>query len=264
MSSEREKLISKKADGIGYLILNQPEKRNAIGFDMWRGIGDVMEEFAAADDVRVVVLSGAGGKAFSAGADISEFKEHRSTPEGRRAYDHAMRRAFDRLVNHPKLTIAMIDGVCVGGGAEVAMDCDVLIASDRSRFGITPAKLGLGYSLPDVDRLVRHLGARRTKEILATGKLYSAAEALAMGWVNLVVAADELASAVDDFARVVAANAPLSVKASKLIVNEAEKAPADRDLDLCAALVEACYESDDYIEGQRAFAEKRPPNYTGH
>lgn len=264
MSSDREKLISKKADGIGYLILNQPGKRNAIGYDMWRGIGDAMEKFAADVSVRVVVLSGAGGKAFSAGADISEFKEHRSTLEGRKAYDHAMRRAFDRLVNNPKLTIAMIDGVCVGGGAEVALDCDVLIASDRSRFGITPAKLGLGYSLPDVDRLVRHLGARRAKEVLVTGKLYSAVEALAMGWVNDVVPAEKLASAVDDFAGIVAANAPLSVKAAKLIVNEADKARADRDLGLCAALVEVCYESDDYIEGQRAFSEKRTPNYTGH
>jgi enoyl-CoA hydratase len=263
VSSDREKLISKKADGIGYLILNQPEKRNAIGFDMWRGIGDVMEEFAKDSEVRVVVLSGAGGKAFSAGADISEFKEHRSTTEGRKDYDHAMRRAFDLLVNLPKLTIAMIDGVCVGGGAEVAMDCDVLIASDRSRFGIPPAKLGLGYSLPDVDRIVRHLGAHRAKEVLATGKLYSAAEALAMGWVNDVVPSEKIASAVNDFAGVVAANAPLSVKAAKLIVNEAEKAPADRDLDLCRALVETCYESHDYIEGQRAFAEKRTPNYTG-
>ncbi len=263
MSSERDKLICKEAGGIGYLILNQPEKRNAIGLDMWRGIGDAMEEFAAAADVRVVVLSGAGGKAFSAGADISEFKEHRSTLEGRKAYDHAMRRAFDRLFNSPKFTIAMIDGVCVGGGAEVAMDCDLLIASDRSRFGITPAKLGLGYSLPDVDRLVRHLGARRAKEILATGKLYSADEALAMGWVNDVVPAKKLESTVSDLVSVIAANAPLSVKAAKLIVNEAEKAPADRDLDLCAVLVEACYQSDDYIEGQQAFAEKRTPDYTG-
>ena len=263
MSSDRDKLISKKAEGIGYLILNQPEKRNAIGFDMWRGIGDVMEEFTKDCEVRVVVLSGAGGKAFSAGADISEFKEHRSTTVGRKDYDHAMRRAFDLLVNLPKLTIAMIDGVCVGGGAEVAMDCDVLIASDRSRFGITPAKLGLGYSLQDVDRVVRHLGARRAKEILATGKLYSSSEALAMGWINYAVPADELSTAVENFASDVARNAPLSVKAAKLMVNEAEKAPADRDLDLCRALVETCYESHDYIEGQRAFAEKRTPNYTG-
>ncbi len=264
MSSDQAKLISKKADGIGYLILNQPEKRNAIGFDMWCGIGDAMEEFTRDNEVRVVVLSGAGGKAFSAGADISEFREHRSTTEGRKAYDHAMRRAFDLLVNLPKLTIAMIDGVCVGGGAEVAMDCDVLIASDKSRFGITPAKLGLGYSLPDVDRLVRHLGARRAKEILATGKLYSASEALAMGWINYAVPTDELSTAVENFAGDVARNAPLSVKAAKLIVNEAEKAPEHRNLELCRSVVEACYESEDYIEGQRAFAEKRPPKYSGH
>lgn len=258
-----EKLITREAGGVAHLILNQPAKRNAIGFDMWRGIGDAMEAFAANDALRVVIVSGAGGKAFSAGADISEFKGHRSSPEGRKAYDEAMRRAFDRLVNSPKLTIAMIDGVCVGGGAEVAMDCDILVASERSRFAITPAKLGLGYSLPDIDRLVRHLGARWAKEILATGRFYGAAEAQAMGWVNHVVSAGDLAAFVEDLAATVAANAPLSVKAAKLIVNEAEKVPSDRDLELCQALVDACYESQDYVEGQRAFAEKRPPNFIG-
>ena len=155
-----EKLIVERTDGVAHLILNQPEKRNAIGYEMWQGIGDAMEDFAGDKDIRVVIVSGAGGKAFSAGADISEFKQRRSSVEDRKIYDAAMRRAFECLYNLPKLTIARIDGVCVGGGAELAMDCDILIASDRSRFGITPARLGLGYSLPDIERLVRHLGAK--------------------------------------------------------------------------------------------------------
>ena len=263
MPVETEKLIVEKDGPIGRLILNQPQKRNAIGYDMWCGIGDAMEGFAGDDTVRVVIVSGAGGKAFSAGADISEFKRHRSSPEARERYDVAMRRAFKLLYNLPRMSIAKIDGVCVGGGAEVAMDCDILIASDTSRFGITPAKLGLGYSLPDIDRLVRHLGAKRAKEVLATARLFSADEALAMGWVNQIVPSDQIDSYVDELASQIAANAPLTLKASKLIINEAVKSRDDRDLEACRLLVEECYASSDYVEGQRAFAEKRTPDFTG-
>lgn len=263
MTSENQNLIVETDGPIGRVILNRPEKRNAIGFEMWQGIGDAMETYAANPDVRVVVVSGAGGKAFSAGADISEFKQHRSSPEARERYDTAMRRAFDRLYNLPRMTIAMIDGVCVGGGAELAMDCDILIASDRSKFGITPARLGLGYSLPDVERLVRHLGLKHTKEVLATARFFSAEEALGMGWVNRVVPAEKLGEAVSALAQDISANAPLTLSASKLIANEAAKVPSERDIELCRALVEKCYASEDYVEGQKAFAEKRTPRFTG-
>ena len=263
MTKPDDGLILEERDGIAWLILNRPAKRNAIGFAMWRGLGDAFAALADDPDVRVVILRGAGEAAFSAGADISEFKTLRSTPEGRTAYDQAMRRAFDQLSNLPKFTIAMIDGVCVGGGAEVAMECDVMIASDRARLGITPARLGLGYQLPDVERLVRRVGAHRAKEILATGHLFNAAQALAMGWVNRVVPAANLEAMVEDFARSVAANAPLSVKAAKLTVNELMKAPGERNAALCRQLVEDCYSSEDYKEGQRAFAEKRRPLFKG-
>jgi enoyl-CoA hydratase/carnithine racemase len=144
MIDQDDELILEERDGIARLILNRPQKRNAIGYAMWRGLGDAFEALADDPDVRVVILRGAGDAAFSAGADISEFKTLRSTPDSRTAYDQTMRRAFDRLANLPKFTIAMIDGVCVGGGAEVAMECDVMIASDRARLGITPTRLGLG------------------------------------------------------------------------------------------------------------------------
>lgn len=263
MPPETHQLIVQRNAAIGHLILNQPEKRNAISYDMWKGIGDAMEAFTADDKVRVVIVSGAGGKAFSAGADISEFSTHRSTRQARERYDAAMRRAFDRLYNSSKVTIAKIDGVCVGGGAEVAMDCDILVASRSSRFGITPARLGLGYSLPDIERLVRHLGAKRAKEVLATARLFDADEALAMGWINGVVPPEDLDGHVETLAGSIAANAPLTLKACKLIVNEVAKAPAERDLRLCERLVEDCYASADYAEGQRAFAEKRPPEFSG-
>lgn len=263
MSSITEKLIAERKGAIGHLVLNQPEKRNAIGFEMWQGIGDAMEMFSNDREIRVVIVSGAGGKAFSAGADISEFKQHRSSPEARKAYDEAMRRAFDRLYNLPRMTIAKIDGVCVGGGAELAMDCDILVASDTSRFGITPARLGLGYSLPDVERLVRHLGVKNTKEVLATARLFPAEDALRMGWVNRVVPASQIDLAVDELAKEISGNAPLTLTASKLIANEVTKVPADRDINLCRALVEKCYASADYIEGQKAFSEKRTPRFAG-
>ena len=216
MTATTDKLLVENAEGIGVLIFNQPEKRNAISLDMWQGIGDALESLADDPDLRALVVSGAGDEAFSAGADISEFGDRRTTPEDRETYDKAMDRAFDRLVNFPKLTIAMIDGVCVGGGAELAMDCDVSIASDRARFAITPAKLGLGYGLRDVSRLVRHVGPRNAKEILATGRFYDAEEAQAMGWINQVVEAEDLADFVLDFAHSVAANAPLTVTAAKI------------------------------------------------
>jgi len=263
MVATTDKLLVENADGIGVLILNQPDKRNAISFDMWQGIGDALEDLAKDDAIRAVVISGAGEEAFSAGADISEFKERRTTPEDREAYDQAMDRAFDRLVNFPKLTIAMIDGVCVGGGAEVAMDCDVSFASDRARFAITPARLGLGYGLRDITRLVRRVGPSNAKEILASAHFYNAEQALAMGWVNHVVEAEDLADDVLEFAHVVAANAPLTVKAAKLMVNEALKAPQDQDRALCKQLVEDCFQSQDYVEGQTAFAEKRRPEFEG-
>ena len=263
MTERDDGLILEERDGIARLVLNRPAKRNAINFAMWGGLGDAFEALADDPGVRVVIVRGAGEAAFSAGADISEFKALRSTPEGRATYDRAMRRAFDGLSNLPKFTIAMIDGVCVGGGAEVAMECDVMIASDRARFGITPARLGLGYQLPDVERLVNRVGAHRAKEILATGHLFDAAQALAMGWVNRVVPAADLEAVVEEFARSVAANAPLSVKAAKLTVNELMKAPGERDAGLCRQLVEDCYASEDYKEGQRAFAEKRRPLFKG-
>jgi enoyl-CoA hydratase/carnithine racemase len=258
-----EKLRVEASDGIGRLILNNPEKRNAIGFEMWRDLPEALGQLENDSSVRVVVVTGAGDKAFSAGADISEFAERRSTPENRELYTHLEHEAFEALRGITKLTVARVDGVCVGGGAEVAMDCDLQIASDRSRFAVTPARIGLGYGVADVTRLVRQVGPKHAKEILTTGRFYDAEEAHRIGWINHVVPAAELDEFVEGYALGVAANAPLSVKAAKLMVNELVKDPADRDIALCERLVEDCYTSADYVEGQRAFGEKRPPEFEG-
>ena len=259
-----DKIIVEANGPITNVILNNPEKRNAINYDMWCAIGETFSDLAENSDARVVIVSGAGDKAFSAGADISEFAEKRGTPEGHVAYEDAVQGAFAGMRKLPIISIAMIDGVCVGGGAEVAMECDILMASDRSRFGITPAKLGIGYVLADIERLVKNLGPKASLEILATGNLYSAEEALALGWVRSVSPAAQLEQDVLDMATAISANAPLTIKASKRMIKEALKPEEKRDLNLCEKLVEACYLSDDSKEGQRAFAEKRKPDFKGH
>lgn len=258
-----DKLTVRIADGIGWLTLNQPEKRNALSLVMWENLPAVMAHFTADPNVRVVIVRGAGDKAFSAGADISEFAAVRATPADRVHYDEAAAAAFESMRALPKLSIAMINGVCVGGGAEVAMECDIQIAAERARFAITPARLGLGYNLSDTARLVRHVGAKNAKEILATARFYSAREARGMGWINHVVADEDLEDHVRDYAAGVAANAPLTVRTAKFLINELDKPPAERDVDACHRLVEACFESADFQEGQAAFAEKRKPDFGG-
>lgn len=258
-----EKLTVRIADGIGWLTLNQPEKRNALSLVMWENLPAVMAHFTADPNVRVVIVRGAGDKAFSAGADISEFAAVRATAADRAHYDEAAAAAFESMRALPKLSIAMINGVCVGGGAEVAMECDIQIAAEHARFAITPARLGLGYNLNDTARLVRHVGAKNAKEILATARFYSAREAHGMGWINHVVADKNLEDHVRDYAAGVAVNAPLTVRTAKFLINELDKPPAERDVDACHRLVEACFESADFREGQAAFAEKRSPDFKG-
>ena len=257
------KLKLEIADGIGWLTLNQPRKRNAISFDMWRDFPKAMELLDNDGEVRVIVITGAGDKAFSAGADISEFGDRRSTSKQRAQYTKYEHATTASIRNSKKFVIARIDGVCVGGGAEVALDCDVQIASERSRFAITPARIGLGYPISDVNRLVQNLGARNAKEILASGRYYSATEAKEIGWINHAVPPSQLDKFVQGYADGIVQNAPLSVTAAKVTVNELIKPYVDRDFAKCEAAVEACYLSEDYVEGQNAFGEKRSPQFRG-
>ena len=194
MTNITDKIIVKKNDGIGHLILNQPNKRNAISLEMWQGIESVAENFSNDNEVRVVVLSGAGDKAFSAGADISQFEENRASKEATEHYNQTVMEALDALDHLNKPTIAMIQGFCVGGGASVATHCDLRIAAENARFAIPPAKLGLAYRWEDVYALVQLIGPTFAREILYTGRLFTAAEALQMGLVNRVVPISELES----------------------------------------------------------------------
>lgn len=263
MTSPTDKIIAEKADGVGRLVFNQPEKHNAISFEMWQGISSAMRAFAADASVRVVVLGGAGEKAFSAGADISQFAEKRADKEAIEAYERTALAAHDDLTFLDKPTIAMIQGYCIGGGAGIALCCDIRIASEDARFGIPAAKLGLAYRWDDVYPLVQLVGASFAKEILFTGRQFTAQEALGMGFVNRVVPRADLESYVMDYAERIAANAPLTIRAAKRTIGEALKDPVDRDLAGVADLVDACFASEDYAEGRKAFMEKRKPRFKG-
>ena len=258
-----EKIISRRADGVGHVVFNNPEKRNAVSLDMWQTVEAMLEEFAAADKVRVVVLSGAGGRAFVSGADISEFSDERAGAEAVARYNATTARFYEKLNAFPKPTIAQITGSCVGGGVALAVCCDLRICGEGSRFGIPAAKLGLGYGFAGLQRLVNLIGPAFAKEMFFTARLFSAAEAYDMGLVNRVVPDDQLEGYVADYARTITGNAPLTVGSVKAIVGEVLKDPEARDLARCDELVRACFASQDYVEGRQAFLGKRPPRFIG-
>jgi len=260
-----EQLIVSSDNGVGRLVLNQPHKLNAIGFEMWRGIGVALAQFADDDSVRVVVIEGAPGAkpAFSAGADISQFATQRDSKAAIALYEQAVQEGVHALSNINKPTIAKIHGYCVGGGLEVALCCDLRIASSDSTFGIPAAKLGLGYTLDSLKPLVDLVGPSVAKEVLYTAKRFTADEALVMGLINRSVPSGELNAFVNDYTGAIVANAPWTIRAVKTVVGESLKDDAVRDAALCAAVVERCYDSADYTEGRTAFVEKRTPKFTG-
>lgn len=263
MTTVTDQVIVEKDGGIGRLLFNNPERRNAISYDMWQAISTTMADFAVDDAVRVIVLAGAGDKAFAAGADISQFAEKRGTEDAVADYNATVLKACTDLRLVAKPTIASIEGYCIGGGISVAQCCDLRLASDDARFGIPAAKLGLGYRIDGLAPLVDLVGPSYAKEILFTARQFDAEEARAMGLVNRVVPKAKLGDYVNDYARTIAANAPLTVLAVKAIVGEILKDPDDRDLDLCQKVVDDCYASDDYKEGRQAFMAKRKPAFKG-
>ena len=258
-----DKMLSHKDGGVGIVTFNNPERHNAVSLEMWEATKRILDGFAADSEVRVVVLTGAGGKAFVSGADISKFESERATLEAARAYNAKSEATYSSIYEFPKPTIAMIGGYCIGGGVALASCCDLRIASANSRFAVPAAKLGLGYGYVGLKRLVDIVGPAFAKEILYTARQFNAQEALAMGLVNRVVPADELESSVKSVTDMICANAPLTIKAVKVAVGEIVKDESKRDLARTTELVEQCFASRDYTEGRTAFMEKRKPLFTG-
>ncbi len=258
-----EKIIARKDGAIGWVIFNNPEKRNAMSLEMYEATAVAMEGYAKDPEVRVVILKGAGDKAFISGADISQFKNRRSSPEQVRAAEAISERCNRAIRECPRPVIAMIRGYCMGGGLGIAVACDLRIAADDSRFGIPAAKLGVGYRFSGIRRLAELVGPSFTAEIFYTGRQFNAQEALQMGLVNRVLPVAELEKYVMDFAATLTGNAPLTIAAVKRSLIELHKDPAERDLAACQAMVDDCFASEDYKEGQKAFMEKRKPVFRG-
>lgn len=258
-----DKVLSRKDGHTGHVIFNNPERHNAMSYEMWESTAEILGRYAADNDVRVVVLSGAGGKAFVSGADISKFGAERATADGIAKYNAMTERAYDAVYSFPKPTIAMIRGFCIGGGMGIATCCDLRIATPGSKFGVPAAKLGLGYDYRGVNRLVEVVGASFTKEIFYTARQFDAEEARVMGLVNRVVPDAEIEAYVRQYADTIGGNAPLTVGAVKLAVGEALKDAAERDVRKVDDAVARCFASKDYVEGRTAFMEKRKPVFTG-
>lgn len=247
---------------IAWLVADNAERMNAFTADIWRSVPRLVEQAEQDDAVRVMVLRGKGQRAFSAGADISEFETAR-TGDGAVAYDALNDAAFTALSSSTKPTIAMIHGYCLGGGLGLAACCDLRLGDDKARFAIPAAKLGIGYNARWVRPLLALASAADVKDILFTGRRIDAREALAMRLLNQIHAADDLEAATRDLAGAIAANAPLSVKASKMVVNELVHHPERADLHKLDRAVQQCFDSEDYAEGRRAFMEKRKPAFRG-
>jgi len=254
-------ILSATSGSVGTLTFNNPERHNAMSLDMWRGATTALGQFEQDPAVRVIVLTGAGGKAFVSGADISKFDSERATVDAVMEYNAAVDRFSHALEESSKPTIAMIRGYCVGGGVGIAVCCDLRITNDAGRFAVPAAKLGLGYGYANIRRIMDLVGPQFTSELLLTARQFDAAKAAQTGLVNHIVADAEIENYVRDLAETIAGNAPLTVRAVKRIIRELRN---DRpDVAACDALVKQCFESADYREGRAAFMEKRKPVFRG-
>src|ERR1700761_5527719 len=227
--TQTDKMLARKEGGVGIVTFNNPERHNAVSVDIGEATATILDDFAADNDVRVVVLTGAGGKAFVSGADISKFASERSTMEAVRAYNVKSDAAYASIANFAKPTIAMIRGYCIGGGLGLATCCDLRICSDNSRFAVPAAKLGLGYGYTGLKRLVDIVGPSFAKEIFYTARQFDAQEATAMGLVNRVVPSADLETYVRALTDQICANAPLTIKAAKFAIGESLKDESKRD-----------------------------------
>ena len=241
---------------------NNPQKHNALSVDMWEAIPPLLDKAARDDNVRMVVLSGEGGKAFVSGADISQFEDMRAAKEAVKKYEAMAEAALQGIYEFEKPTIACIRGYCIGGGMNVAICCDLRIASSNSVFSIPATRLGLGYRYSAMKNLTDLVGPGHAKDIFFTARRLDAAEALRIGLINRVAEPDKLDELLAEYATAITTGAPLTIKAGKRIIRDVLKTE-DADMELARKLILDCFESEDYAEGRRAFMEKRKPVFKG-
>jgi enoyl-CoA hydratase/carnithine racemase len=260
---QEQKIYGRRDGAVGHLVFNNPAKLNAVSLDMWDGFVGILKDYAKDPEIRCVVVSGAGGKAFVSGADISKFESERANAEAQVRYDAISKEGYESLYNFPKPTIAKVTGYCIGGGMNLAACCDMRYCNEGARFGVPAAKLGLGYGFLRIERLSRIVGLPRAMEFLFTAKQYSSKEAYDMGLVNGVAPDAELDAMVGAITGAIAQNAPFTIALAKASAREIAKPESQQDHKKLEDMVKACFDSEDYKEGRRAFMEKRKPAFKG-
>lgn len=247
---------------IAWISLANEARMNAMTEEMWQSLPGVIEKAETDDAVRVIVLRGAGTRAFCAGADISEFESAR-TGSSAADYDELNHKAFLALSHAAKPTIAMIYGFCLGGGLGLAACCDMRFTDPKAQFSIPAAKLGIGYNPRWLTPLLAIASSATVKEIIFTGRRVKAEDALRLGLINQITDTDQLLDETTKLANEIANNAPLSIAAAKIAINELVHHPENPDLYKLDQAVQRCFESKDYKEGREAFLEKRRPKFQG-
>lgn len=257
------RILTVKEGHLGWLIFDNPQKRNAINYQMWQRIPEALEELNNDEDIRVIIIRGAGEKAFTAGADISEFKTLRNSSKTSDGYNKVTKAAYQGIKYSPKPVVAMIQGFCIGGGLGIALQSDLRISSDEAIFGIPAVKRGIAYGYDGISDLVDIVGPAIAKEVFFTGRNYEANLALKMGLIHHMVEKEALEDFVRDYCLEIASNAPLSIRSIKFAINEYLKDPQERDMAKIEKEMARCFDSWDYQEGSRAFLEKRNPRFLG-
>jgi enoyl-CoA hydratase len=246
-----------------HIVFNNPARHNALSVDMWGAVPPLLAQAADDERVRVVVFSGAGDKAFVSGADISQFEDQRAAQEAVKHYEALAESALMGIYRFRKPTIACIRGWCIGGGLNVAISCDIRIAASDAVFSIPAGRMGLGYRYSALKNLVDLIGAGAAKDLFFTARRIDATEALRVGLVSRTCPVEQLGALLAEIAGSIADNAPLTLAAAKEIIGEILKPSPELDAERCRVLIQGCFESEDYIEGRRAFMEKRRPQFKG-
>ncbi|MDY6855018.1 MAG: enoyl-CoA hydratase [Thermodesulfobacteriota bacterium] len=253
-------IVTKEDEGIAIIALNRPDVLNALNEDVGKDIRKAAELLRDDDDVRVLIITGQG-RAFAAGADIKELKD--ASPSGARDWARALFDSFESLGKMPKPVIAAVNGIAYGGGCELALACDFIIASEKAKFGVPEIKIGVFPGAGGMYRLARAVGLRMAKEMVFLGEPIDANEAKGIGLVNRVFPADTFMDDVKSLARNIASKSMMTLKLAKQALNEAQDSPDPegvyRDIDAMGVV----FSTDDQKEGMAAFVEKRAPKFTG-
>ncbi len=257
------KIIYSKDGAVGRIVISNPKKFNAMNLEMWLTLPKALKELDADPEVRVIVVSGEGERAFISGADISEFDGLRDAQAAQDKFNAAVAGAYSAPSECQKPVIASIRGICFGGGLGFAAACDVRLCSEDAIFRMPAARLGLGYDPVGIKRFMDVIGLANTADIFYSARQFNAIEAQKMGFVSQIFANDQLESATNQYVQMVSENAPLTMAAAKFAMNEYLKPDAQRDYVRANELFEQCYTSSDYAEGRSAFAQKRTPVFTG-